>query len=74
MVSRSSVEVEFKDLVHGICEGMWPQRILTELRIPSSDPMKAFCDNQYTINITKNTVHHDRIKYMEIDRKFVKRK
>ena len=33
VVSRSSAEVEFKAIAHGICEGIWLKRLLKELRI-----------------------------------------
>ena len=36
--------------------------------------MKMYCDNQATISISKNPIHHDRTKHMEIDRHFIKEK
>ena len=36
--------------------------------------MKLFCDNKAAISIAKNLVHHDRTKYVEIDRHFIKEK
>ena len=36
--------------------------------------MKMFCDNQSTISIAKNLIHHYRTKPMEIDRHFIKEK
>ena len=45
-----------------------------ELKILITGPMKVFCDNQSTISIAKNLVHHDRTKHVEIDRHFIKEK
>ena len=74
VVSRSSAEAEFRALSLGICEGIWLKRVLYELRVPVEGSMKMFCDNQSTISIAKNPVHHDRTKHVEIDRHFVKEK
>ncbi|KAA0039571.1 Copia protein [Cucumis melo var. makuwa] len=35
-------------------------------------PFKLFCDNKATISIANNPVPHDRTKYVEIDRHFIK--
>ncbi|KAL6323481.1 hypothetical protein AAG906_039054 [Vitis piasezkii] len=67
IVSRSSVEAEFRSLALGICEGIWIQRLLNELGISTEKPIKMFCDNQAAISIAKNLVHHDRTKHIEID-------
>ena len=34
--------------------------------------MKLFCDNKTAISIINNHVQHDRMKYVEIDRHFIK--
>ena len=33
-----------------------------------------FCDNLAAISITKNLVHHDRTKHVELDQHFIKEK
>ena len=38
MVARSSVEVEFRVVAHGICEIMWIRRLLEELKMTGSSP------------------------------------
>ena len=74
VVARSSVKAEFKALTLGICEGMWLKRVCNELKFPIAGSMKVFCDNQSTIRIAKNPVHHDRTKHVEIDQHFIKEK
>ena len=74
VVSRSSVESEFKALALGICEGMWILRLLKELKLEPTNPIKLLCDNQAAISIAKNLVHHDRTKHIEIDRHFISKK
>ncbi|RVW70809.1 Retrovirus-related Pol polyprotein from transposon TNT 1-94 [Vitis vinifera] len=67
MVARSSAEAEFRAMAQGICEGIWLNRLLEELRVPLKHPMVLYCDNQAAISIAKNPVHHDRTKHVEID-------
>ena len=74
VVARSSAEAEFRAMAHGICEGIWLQRMLKELSMPSEHAMNILCDNKAAISIAKNPVHHDRTKHVEIDRHFIKEK
>jgi len=61
-------------MAHGICERLWVKMILSDLRITLEEPIHMFSDNQATISIAKNPVHHDRTKHIEIDRHFIKEK
>lgn len=36
--------------------------------------MRLYCDNKSAINIAYNLVQHDRTKYIEVDRHFIKEK
>ena len=74
VVARSSAEAEFRALAHGICEAMWVSRMLEELKIPMSKPMKVYCDNKAAISIAHNIVLHDRTKHIEVDKHFMKEK
>ncbi|RVW94789.1 Retrovirus-related Pol polyprotein from transposon TNT 1-94 [Vitis vinifera] len=74
VVARSSAEAEARAMAHGICEGIWLKRLLEELQLAPHKPMKLMCDNQASISIAKNSVHHDRTKHVEIDRHFIKEK
>ncbi|XP_073290971.1 uncharacterized protein [Primulina huaijiensis] len=46
VVERSSAEAELRSLALGICEGMWHQRVLEELRVDNHKSVSIFCDNQ----------------------------
>ena len=74
MVARSSAESEFRIIAQGLCELLWLKIILDDLRIKWNGPMKLYCDNKSTINITHNPIQHDRTKHNEIDRHFIKEK
>ena len=58
-------------MTQGICEGIWLKRLLEELKVGYNKSIHLFCDNWAAINIAKSPVHHDRTKYVEIDRHFI---
>nr|GEW34833.1 retrovirus-related Pol polyprotein from transposon TNT 1-94 [Tanacetum cinerariifolium] len=72
VVSRSSAEAEFRGMVHGICELLWIRRILRDLGIELTKPVKLYCDNESAVKIANNPIQHDRTKNVEIDRHFIK--
>ena len=71
MVARSSVETEFRAIALGVCEVLWLQIILEDLKIQIQHSIEPLCDNQSTINIAHNPVQHDRTKHNEIDKHFI---
>ena len=67
VIARSSAEAEFGAIAQGICEGLWIKKMLVELQVIMSQPVKLFCDNKAVIDILRNPVHHDKIKHTELD-------
>lgn len=47
---------------------------IKELGLEVDGSIREHCDNNATISIIHNPVHHDRIKHVEIDRHFIKEK
>ena len=74
VVARSSAEAEFRAIAHNICEVLWIKQLLEELKVASPLPIKVFCDNNVAIAIAHNLVLHDRTKYVEVDKHFIKEK
>lgn len=74
MVACSSAEAEFQALSHGICEGVWLKKLLDELKMEDCGPVELMCDNQTAISISKNPVHRDQTKHVEVDRHFISKK
>lgn len=72
VVARSSAEAEYRAMANGVCEILWIRRVLHELKLKVSYPMKLFCDNKAAISIAHNPVQHDRTKHIEVDRHFIK--
>ena len=74
VVARSTAEAELRAMAHGVCELLWLQILLTELRLFKNGPLMLYCDNKAAIDIANNPVHHDRTKHIEIDRHSIKEK
>ena len=74
VVSRSSVESEYRAMTQSVCEIMWLHQLLMEVGIDTPVPTKLWCDNQTAFHITSNPVFHERIKHIEIDCHFVREK
>lgn len=74
VVSRSSAEAELRSMAMTICEVMWVKQLLKDLGMKDNDVVPVYCDNQATLAITANPVHHDRTKHAAIDCHFLRDK
>ncbi|XP_038891621.1 uncharacterized mitochondrial protein AtMg00810-like [Benincasa hispida] len=72
VVARSSAEAEYRAMSLGICEEIWLKKVLSDLQQDNELPIKLFFDNKAAISIANNPVQHDRTKYVEIDRHYIK--
>ena len=61
-------------MAQGLCELLWLQILLSELKLYKHKPLMLYCDNKAAIDIANNPVQHDRTKHIEIDRHFIKEK
>jgi hypothetical protein len=57
-----------------VCEFLWIRRIREELKVPTTLPMKMYCDNRAAILIAHNPVLHDLTKHVVVDKHFIKEK
>ena len=71
-VSRSSAEVEFRDMANGIAEIIWVCSILSDLQIPFEKCIKLLCDEKSPISMPHDTPSHQKTKYININRHFIK--
>ncbi|WVY91439.1 hypothetical protein V8G54_036953 [Vigna mungo] len=65
--SRKSVTAEYRALTAVTCELQWLTYILHDLRIITTQPIIAYCDNRSAIQIASNQVFHERTKHIEIE-------
>ncbi|CAH9088499.1 unnamed protein product [Cuscuta europaea] len=72
VVSRSSAEAEYRAIAVTISEILWLCWLLQHLIVPQMGPTSLYCDNQAARHIALSPVFHERTKYFEIDRFFVR--
>ena len=71
IVSRSSVEAEYRVAANGVAEASWLRQLLMELRHPPRRATLVYCDNISAVYLSTNLVQHQRTKHVEIDLLFV---
>ncbi|CAL2276452.1 unnamed protein product [Prunus armeniaca] len=54
VVSKSSVEAEYRGMAQGVCELLWLRRLLRDLGFGPRKPMDLYCDNKAAIAIAHN--------------------
>ena len=72
MVALSSFEAKLRGMAKGMCELLWLKNLLIEIGFAPNLEMDLFCDNKIAIDISHNPVQHDRTKYVEVDRRFIR--
>ncbi|GKB00881.1 ribonuclease H-like domain-containing protein [Tanacetum coccineum] len=72
VVSRSSVEAEYRVVANVVAESAWLRNLLLELFCPLSRATVVFCDNISAVYLASNPVQHQRTKHIEINLHFVR--
>ncbi|GJY18649.1 retrovirus-related pol polyprotein from transposon TNT 1-94 [Tanacetum coccineum] len=66
VVSRSSVEAEYRAMAITCCEITWLTTLLKYLGLKYLHPVTLHCDNQAAIHIAANLVFHAKTKHIEM--------
>jgi hypothetical protein len=66
VVATSSCEAEYIAAGAGACQGVWLSRLIGDLTGRSPQKFKLLIDNKSAIELSKNPVHHDRTKHIDI--------
>ena len=72
VVSRSSVEAEYRAMATTTVEIVWLRWLLADLGVSLFAATPMYCDNKSAIQIAHNAVFHERTKHIEIDCHFVR--
>ena len=74
VVSRSSIEVEYRSLAIITAELYWLRMLFKDLGIYLYHPPILWCDNVSALALASNPIFHARIKHIEVDCHFVHEK
>uniref|UniRef100_A0ACD5TR82 Uncharacterized protein n=1 Tax=Avena sativa TaxID=4498 RepID=A0ACD5TR82_AVESA len=66
IVATSSCEAEYVAAASGACQGVWLSRLLGEMLGKAPTRFTLLVDNQSAIALSKNPVHHDRTKHIDV--------
>jgi len=72
VVALSSCEAEYIASANAACQGIWLSRLLGELMGIPTPQVKLLVDNKSAIALSKNPVHHDRSKHIDIRYHFIR--
>ncbi|KAF5775409.1 putative RNA-directed DNA polymerase [Helianthus annuus] len=71
IVALSTTESEYVALTEAVKEALWLKGILKELGIKANVPVIC-CDNQGAIQLSKNSVYHERTKHISVKLHFIR--
>lgn len=74
VVSRSTVEAEYRGLVAAVTDISWIMSLLGELWLQSVDKPTMWCDNSSAVAVTANLVLRSKFKHVKLDLFFVQKK
>jgi len=74
VVSRSSVESEYRAMENMTCELAWIRGLFTKLDFASECPMRLYCDNLVVIRAVENLVFHERTEHIKVNCHLVRQK
>lgn len=68
----SSSEAEYMAVTSATCQAIWLRRILQDMKFEQKEATVIYCDNQSTISMAKNPVHHQRTRHIDIRHHFIR--
>jgi len=73
-VALLSIEVEYRGVTIAPCEGVWLQKLLSDLGRLVDALIVIYCDNISSILFANNPVYHARTKHIEVHYHFIRKK
>ena len=72
IVALSSCEAEYVALTSAVQEALFLRQLLSDMLFCTKEPVTIFADNQGAISLSKNPVHHQRSKHIDIRFHFIR--
>jgi hypothetical protein len=72
VIALSTCEAEYIAAATATCQGVWLSRLLGELIGKPPAMVRLFADNMSAIELSKNPVHHERSKHIDIRYHFIR--
>eukprot|EP00253_Pinus_taeda_P005386 PITA_05386 len=70
-ILRYGRELEYRGAVEASKEALWLRQILSEFGFQQQHPTTLWCDNESSIQLSKDPVHHQRRKHIELHMHFI---
>lgn len=71
-VALSSTEAEYMALTATAQEVIYNRHLIESVEFEQKGPTIVYCDNQSSIALTKNPVHHARTRHIDIKQHFIR--
>jgi hypothetical protein len=71
VLSRSSVEAEYRAMPNGMAEASWLHQLLHELHSQFQCATLVYCNNVSAVYLSSNPMQHQRMKNVDIDLHFI---
>ena len=71
-VALSSCEAEFMAATAAACQGIWLQRVLSQIQNVKAGPVTLYIDNRSAVDLAKNPVFHGRSKQIDVRYHFIR--
>ena len=71
-IALSSAEAEYMAISGTVQEIIWMVQLLHELHVNIKLPVDIYCDNKSAIALSKNDLHHQRTKHIDIRHHFIR--
>ena len=71
VVALSTTEAEYMSLTEAVKEAVWMKGLLKEFGYEQKS-VEIFCDSQSAIALSKNNVHHERTKHIDVRYQYIR--